>query len=253
MQLHTPYYWFKSVISPEDCRRIIEIGTKKIAEAKANGQNTSAYTFGERQKDGMPSATPQGELTTQQLKQQGVNTSSTYVRDSDVAWLDDQWIYDLVLPLVKEANAKAGWDWQFDTAEMFQFTVYKPGGFYSWHKDGFSDRFGAYKRWIYGITSKPLKPDGRLPDRYVIHESMIGKIRKISLTINLNEPGEYDGGNLKFDFGQHTEGEQFWEVKEIRPQGSMVVFPSFTDHTVTPVTRGTRYSLVLWCLGDPFK
>jgi hypothetical protein len=24
-------------------------------------------------------------------------------------------------------------------------------------------------------------------------------------------------------------------------------------HCVTPVTKGTRYSLVLWVLGDPFK
>jgi PKHD-type hydroxylase len=83
---------------------------------------------------------------------------------------------------------------------------------------------------------------------------MVGKIRKISMTLNLNEPGDYDGGNLKFDFGRHVEGvDPFYECEEIRPQGSVVVFPSFVDHCVTPITRGTRYSLVLWCLGDPFK
>jgi PKHD-type hydroxylase len=253
MQLHTPYFWFKSIISPEDCRKIIDIGTKQILEAKANGENTSAYTFGERQRDALPLAMPQGDQTAQQLKQQGVDSTSTYVRDSEVAWINDSWIYDLILPLIREANLKAGWNWQFDAAEMFQFTVYKPGGFYSWHKDGFSDQFGAYKRHIFGLTQRPLKPDGRLPDRYVTQEHMIGKVRKISMTLNLNLPGDYDGGNLKFDFGQHTDGDQFWEVEEIRPQGSMIVFPSFLDHTVTPVIRGTRYSLVLWCLGDPFK
>lgn len=251
MQLHHPYYWYKSVIPPDVCNRIISMGLSKIQEDKANGQNTSAYTFGERQRDANPDSAPAGELTAQQMKNSGVENA--YVRDSEVAWLTDQWLYDLVTPLINEANVKNGWNWQWDTAEPFQFTVYQPGGFYSWHKDGWSDHYGSYKRYQYGLTTKPLKPDGRLPDRFVTDERMIGKVRKISLTINLCEEGAYDGGNLKFDFGHHTEGERFWEVEEIRPQGSMIVFPSFLDHTVTPVTRGTRYSLVLWCLGDPFK
>ncbi len=82
---------------------------------------------------------------------------------------------------------------------------------------------------------------------------MVGKIRKLSVTINLNQPGEYEGGNLKFDFGPHSQGKRFHEVTEIRPQGSIIVFPSWTYHQVTPVTKGTRYSLVLWSLGLPFK
>jgi len=42
-------------------------------------------------------------------------------------------------------------------------------------------------------------------------------------------------------------------VKEILPKGSIVVFPSFVWHRVQPVTKGTRYSLVVWNLGYPFK
>ena len=42
-------------------------------------------------------------------------------------------------------------------------------------------------------------------------------------------------------------------VKEILPKGSIVVFPSFVWHRVQPVTKGTRYSLVIWNLGYPFK
>ena len=90
---------------------------------------------------------------------------------------------------------------------------------------------------------------------YVVkNNQLVGKIRKLSMTINLNEPGDYDGGNLKFDFGSNREdGHQIHEVEEIRPQGSIIVFPSYQYHCVTPVTRGTRYSLVLWCLGEPWK
>jgi PKHD-type hydroxylase len=99
----------------------------------------------------------------------------------------------------------------------------------------------------------PLKENGDLPSKYTQNEEMVGKVRKLSLTINLNNSSEYTGGNLKFDFGPHTDGERFVECTENRDQGSMIIFPSYTYHCVTPVTSGTRYSLVLWCLGKPFK
>ena len=49
-----------------------------------------------------------------------------------------------------------------------------------------------YKRYIYGVTKEPLKPDGRLPIGYAFDHNMVGKIRKISMTLNLNAPGEYE-------------------------------------------------------------
>lgn len=251
MQLQNSYYWFKSAIPPETCKQIIELGTSKIKEEEAKGNSTEAYTFGDQQKGAMgEDATP---LNDQPLYES--NGDVTYIRDSKVAWLNDQWLYDLVSPYIYEANRKAGWNWQYDSHESFQFTQYNsPGGFYGWHKDGNSDWFGAYKRYIHGITKEPLKSNGNLPSGYVTDPSMVGKIRKISMTINLNGPGEYEGGNLKFDYGMHTNREaRFHECEEIRPQGSIIVFPSFVDHCVTPVTSGTRYSLVLWTLGDPWK
>lgn len=251
MELSNKYFWFKSIIPPETCQKIIDLGLKKIEEEKSLGRSVAAYTFGDRQKDAMPDAAPQGERTIQQLRSEGL-TKETYVRDSDVAWLNEQWMYDLICPIIQDANIKAGWNWDWDYAESFQFTVYRPNGFYSWHTDGPSDHVGKYKRYIYGITNQPLKPNGMLPDRYVTDQKMVGKIRKISMTLNLN-PGEYVGGNLKFDFGQHNEQGQFWEASEFRDQGSMIVFPSFAPHCVTPVTAGVRYSLVLWCVGDPWK
>ena len=42
-------------------------------------------------------------------------------------------------------------------------------------------------------------------------------------------------------------------VKEVVPRGSIVVFPSFLYHEVKPITKGTRYSLVVWFIGKPFK
>ena len=111
--------------------------------------------------------------------------------------------------------------------------------------------FSKYKRIIPGIT--PQNKDGSYEPTYTKNKNLIGKVRKLSVTINLNLPGEYEGGNLKFDFGPHNEGKRFHECVEIRPQGSIVIFPSFVYHQVTPITKGTRYSLVLWSLGQPFK
>lgn len=250
MQLTNYYYYFKEAIPPDTCQRIVNMGIEKINAERDKGNDVEAYTFGDEQKGAKPDASPQGELTKQQMKQAGIQDS--YVRDSEVTWFNDQWLYDLILPYIDMANKSAGWNWQWDYCESFQFTVYKPGGFYSWHKDGHSDHLGSFKRYIFGVTPEPLREDGKLPSSYVTDNKMVGKVRKISMTINLNSPGAYEGGNLKFDFGQHAQN-QFHEVEEIRPKGSIIVFPSFLDHCVTPVTSGTRYSLVLWSLGDPWK
>lgn len=251
MQLKNMYYYFSSAIPPETCSRIIELGNNRIQKLQEEGTSVEAYTFGEMQKGAHPNAAPQGDMTREEIKQKGIN--DIYVRDSKATWLNDQWIYDLVWPYVHQANHNAGWNWEFDYAESFQFTIYEPGGFYSWHKDGGSDHPSAWNRYLYGITPEPLKSENRLPNGYTTDNNMVGKVRKISLTINLNAPGEYEGGNLMFDFGPNCEGERYHECKEIRPQGSIIVFPSFLDHCVTPIEKGTRYSLVLWVLGRPFR
>ena len=78
------------------------------------------------------------------------------------------------------------------------------------------------------------------------------------MTISLSHPEEYEGGDLEFDLRNTHD----WELNktkgilkctEIRPRGSIVVFPSFVWHRVAPVIRGTRYSLVVWNLGQPFR
>ena len=71
------------------------------------------------------------------------------------------------------------------------------------------------------------------------------------MTINLTDASTYDGGDLMFDFGENEGGKV--TASEAREQGSIIVFPSFLHHCVSPVTRGTRYSLVNWTLGRPFK
>jgi PKHD-type hydroxylase len=70
-----------------------------------------------------------------------------------------------------------------------------------------------------------------------------GFIRKISFSILLNDPSEFEGGQLLF----HIEKEPI-EAK-LEKKGDMVLFPSFIPHSVTPVTKGVRKTLVGWICG----
>ena len=56
-----------------------------------------------------------------------------------------------------------------------------------------------------------------------------------------------------YDPHMRDEAKHLKQAKEILPKGSIIVFPSFVWHRVKPVTKGTRYSLVMWNLGYPFK
>ena len=69
--------------------------------------------------------------------------------------------------------------------------------------------------------------------------------RKISISLALNDPNEYEGGQLSF----FMTGVQSVDI----PQGTAVAFPSFTPHKVEPVTKGERWSLVCWITGQPFR
>jgi PKHD-type hydroxylase len=247
-------YYFTSAISVLNCNRIIKYGKQLLEEDRRLGLKSIAVTL--ENTHIKKNKIPQNEKTLEELsKNLNLSTKETfekrYQRDSEVTFFNDQWCYDLVYPLIDQANKESGWNFQYDYSESFQFTVYKPGGFYGWHADGNSDHNAAYKLYVPG-ESPPLTKDNRLPNGYTKNPAMIGKVRKLSLTINLSDPSTYEGGDLRFDHGPH-ELNRFTTCKEIKPQGSCVIFPSFTFHQVTPVTKGVRYSLVLWTLGYPFK
>lgn len=158
-------------------------------------------------------------------------------RKSNIVWMDERWIYKEIHPYVQDANQRAGWNYQWDWTESCQFTKYKLGQYYGWHTDSFNE------------------PD----NSDVPHQK--GKIRKLSMTISLNDGKEYDGGQLQFDYKNVSPDE--WTDEKIQSskvaahqlfkKGSIVVFPSYLWHRVAPVTRGIRYSLVAWNWGWPFQ
>ena len=165
------------------------------------------------------------ELNAEQLK------DLSKKRKSNVVWMNDRWIYKEIHPYIRQANQSAGWNFEWDFSESCQFTKYKENQFYDWHCDSWDKPYD--------------KPDDK--NRH-------GKIRKLSVTVSLSDETEYEGGDFEFDFRNNDGGKTQPSVcKEIRPKGSVVVFPSFVWHRVKPVISGTRYSLVIWNLGWPFK
>ena len=148
------------------------------------------------------------------------------VRISKVAWTSDQWVYDLIWPYMLEANDLAGWRYDITGAEGTQIGKYEEGGFYGFHMDGKSDNFSVYNT----------------PENKFKH----GNVRKLSLSLLLND--DYEGGDFQF-----AKANEEVHTPDFNKLGSIIVFPSFMMHRVEPVTKGTRYSLVSWFLGPPFR
>jgi PKHD-type hydroxylase len=116
--------------------------------------------------------------------------------------------------LMKVSNMNA---FNFDMVgglDSCQYAIYGLEGFYNWHMDTFLANDTLYER-------------------------------KITLIIQLSDPSEYEGGTIEFEDMGGTEAPT--------SKGSVIAFPSFIRHRVTPVTKGIRKSLVFWFLGPAFR
>ena len=136
-------------------------------------------------------------------------------RVSAIRWLSEQWLQDLLWQYVSKANVDVFNIEVGNKAEM-QFTEYnsKQRGHYDWHHD-------------------------------VHWNGQADTDRKLSVTIQLSDTSEYEGGDFEFD-----------EVKttaDFRSKGTVLVFPSYLRHRVLPLTSGTRRSLVAWFFGPRWK
>jgi len=210
MNLQHYYYWFESVIPPRICDDIIKYGLQQQDNMAITGQ------FGRGR-----------NLTTNPLNKKEIKNLKKK-RDSNIAWMNDRWIYKEIHPYINEANKRADWKFDWDWSEACQFTKYKAGQYYGWHCDSWD---GVYDR------EGPTK----------------GKVRKLSVTVSLSDKKDYTGGELEFQFRNKDNPKASTVCKSILPKGSIVVFPSFVWHRVRPVKKGVRYSLVVWNLGYPFK
>ena len=205
--LTNEWYIFHEVIDRKTCNKIKRLARNNWEES---GVDTSKGTTDEERKTG----------------RKGDYKPDPKTRISDIFWSTDQWIYDLTFPYMYEANKKAGWNLDIQSAESMQITRYKKGGFYNFHKDGNSDHLSAYDK----------------PDNPFLH----GRVRKISMSIILND--NYEGG--AFEFASYSKEECSITPIEAKA-GDIIFFTSGMEHRVAPVTKGVRYSLVNWFVGPP--
>ena len=225
MNLQNYYYQFPAVLTPKFVDDIVAYGKSHTPEMAVTGGGS---------KEDEKNLDKKGNLKKSIVK------DIQKKRKSDIVWMNDTWIYKEIHPYIHEANEKAGWNFDWDWSESCQFTKYGVGQYYGWHCDSWEKPY-----------SRPPLADGTRP---IDH----GKIRKLSVTISLSHPDEYVGGNLEFDFRNQVDWDRnkkaaIHSCDGIRPRGSIIVFPSFVWHRVAPVTKGTRYSLVIWNLGYPFR
>jgi PKHD-type hydroxylase len=147
-----------------------------------------------------------------------VGAVSEDLRRSKITWLnfetDTEWVYERLSGLICKLNRDYyGFDLK-GFGELFQLTNYS------------SDYTGTYD-WHIDRGNR--------------------NVRKMSAVLQLSEPGEFVGGELQL---LHTSDVPFNVEKK---RGRLVIFPSHTIHRVTPVTKGSRQSLVSWICGEPLR
>ena len=154
-------------------------------------------------------------------KKQGLTKGATGgnvvgLRSSKICWLvpndDLNWAFRKITDVVLNLNDRFFKFNIFGLSEGLQFTNYKKSDKYGKHVDRSSDLI----------------------------------VRKLSLSIQLTDPKDYEGGELILYNIEKGE-----EMK--KEQGTLILFPSYTLHEVKPVTKGERNSLVSWVTGEQFK
>lgn len=102
---------------------------------------------------------------------------------------------------------------------------------------------------LFGFFEKLQFTEYNAPDgNYKQHMDKVfnSVIRKLSIVVQLTDPKEYEGGELKIYSGPNPE-------TMTKDRGTVIAFPSYILHQVEPVTKGQRHSLVGWTLGSNFK
>lgn len=139
------------------------------------------------------------------------------LRKSSVMFIENskenEWIYNKLAGLAINCNNERYWFDLLGFHHELQLTKYSEGDFFDWHLD-------------FGVGDMSA--------------------RKLSMTIQLSDPDDYEGGDLQFMMNQKI-------VNAPREKGTIIIFPSFIMHRVTPITKGTRQSIVGWVAGPPYR
>jgi PKHD-type hydroxylase len=139
------------------------------------------------------------------------------LRVSDIVWQDQYSVAGAIAQsYIGLANSNAEWNFLLNGLEKIQIARYGVEGHYDWHRDN------------------------------AIRQTE--NVRKLSISILLNDPAEFEGGQLEI---KDSNGDTLNNL--LKNQGDIIVFPSYLEHRVSPVVLGTRYSAVTWATGPQFR
>jgi PKHD-type hydroxylase len=149
----------------------------------------------------------------------GRKQNTDHLRVTRVAWMERNpetaWLYARLEEAVLHLNTRFYKFELFGLEESFQYTVYDgvEGGHYNWHVD---------------LGAENVEP------------------RKISLSLQLTDPSRYEGCDLVLEAGDGP-------YRAEKARGTLIAFPSYVLHRVTPIESGVRKSLVIWVGGPAFR
>ena len=156
-------------------------------------------------------------------------------RRTNIKWIevteDNEWLYDKIIACVHDAN-NYNFGFILQSIEVLQFGSYdsKDLGFYGKHKD------------IYPHHRKEVN---------------MSNLRKLSVSVQLSDPSEYEGGDLilypEIEASMKSYHEKDNHYIMPKSKGTIIFFESDSLHEVTPVTGGNRKSLVTWINGPNFR
>jgi len=146
------------------------------------------------------------------------------VRRCDIKFIsrndNTSWIFEKMNKVIGSLNDQF-YGFELNGYDLFQYTSYnsEEKGTYHWHMDM---HLGS------NLPSGMMEP------------------RKLSLTLLLND--DFEGGEFMINLGSEN------KARHIPcPKGRTIMFPSFMIHSVKPVTKGVRKSVVIWVTGPKFR
>ena len=161
------------------------------------------------------------------------------VRKSSNAWIDGgNWVSGFVWYYIMKANRENFmYDIEgIDTNEI-QYTEYQKGEYYDWHIDDDITRCMVNDNVL-------TSADNHGENIAILNGEYI---RKLSFSIQLSDPEDYEGGELEFNVNNE---ERFFAPNK---KGTVIIFDSRTQHRVREVKSGVRKSLVGWVVGPRWK
>ena len=167
-------------------------------------------------------------------------------RNSENAWIDtNHWIAGFIWHYVNKANRE---NFRYDLTnidgENLQYTKYSEGQYYNWHNDAGISNY--YKPQYVGNSGNFDDDPNNLQTTDFLKTSC-ELVRKLSFTLQLSDPDEYEGGNVQLI---DEAGRSYIAPRQ---RGTIILFDSRTQHRVIKVKKGVRKSIVGWVLGPRWK